>query len=1075
MQYRYCVFAGGKFLRWEANGVVMRGLQPRMGKDNMVDTNTRATCDYLDEPPAPETSASPGSPAMSSTPGSPSQLAKASSFRSRQLTNWGRRASTDRRLSPSDRVLVVSYFLPVTLSKDENKQWTATWNKENLLAMRMGLDGGTDKICWVGCVRYNGATVPVEEEVAVSNLLANMSCYPVFITQIMHHQFYEVFCKQNLWLLLHHVADVYGPLNQTDIGAKGQQDLWFAYSTVNRLFRDKVVEIYQKGDLVWIHGFHLMLLPSFLRRFLTLAKIGYFFHTPFPSSEIWRTMTRREDLLRGILAADQVGFHLYEYARHFVTTCHRILGHGSEMNDAGSLTIIVDDREVAISCIHVGIDLPRLSETLVTDTFETDTEFWKKKFPNKKIVASVDRLERLKGIPLKLTAIDMFLSRNPDWRGRILFALMGISAIERGDDYRITQLEVASMVRDLNAKYGENPGDVVVWYEERLERNFSLPRRLSFFAAADILMITATRDGLNRFPMEFTIARNRVGQLALEKSGVNLADLKPNAPVGTGLVIISEFISSARVMRGALTVNPWRMEDIATGLTLALNMPDKEGRDRFRRNMEFSTRLTVSMWAIQVLNDLKATQKVADGSDTMVLGFGMGYKVMNIRPGFQAADTSSISRAWRTARSRLVVLDWGGTLVSDDDKANKLQAYALATGKATRVGPSKDLTDLLARLSSDMRNHIFVVSGKELLAVSEYFGGIKNLGLGAEHGFYYRWPRDEKNTALEKDNESGGDGSGGLAARERGIRSKWQTISEIGDQTWKESARLLMQIFTQRTHGTYIEQKGNALIWQFRDADPEFGFLQSKELEEHLSEVLADHHEVEVIRGGGVSDGYIEVRPTGVSKGRFLEHLMLMLKDLGKSSDFVLTIGDDSSDEPMFEQVARVTENEPEVSAFSITVGKKPSAAQSYLDEPQDVFDLLNTLSRSAQRENRYFSSIDLPSAAKADALRHLEVTGKAAESLAAESAGAGARDVFKPQKKDPFSATKKTPSLMTENRAMSVGNLSLSSHGGAGEPLAVNKKPGMLRTSSSAHLTMSSYLESINDNDEGDDSGIFF
>ena len=145
----------------------------------------------------------------------------------------------------------------------------------------MGLDGGTDKICWVGSVRYNGAPVPVEEEMAVANLLATMNCYPVFITQIMHHQFYEIFCKQNLWLLTHHIADVYGPLNQTDIGAKGQQDLWFAYSTVNRLFRDKVVEIYQKGDLVWIHGFHLMLLPSFLRRFLTLAKIGYFSTHPF--------------------------------------------------------------------------------------------------------------------------------------------------------------------------------------------------------------------------------------------------------------------------------------------------------------------------------------------------------------------------------------------------------------------------------------------------------------------------------------------------------------------------------------------------------------------------------------------------------------------------------------------------------------------------------------------------------------------------------------------------------------------------------------------------------------------------
>ena len=108
--------------------------------------------------------------------------------------------------------------------------------------------------------------------------------------------------------------------------------------------------------------------------------------------------------------------------------------------------------------------------------FETGAEFWKNKFPNKKIVASVDRLERLKGIPLKLTAIDMFLSRNPDWQGRIIFALMGISAIERGDDYRITQLEVASMVRDLNAKYGQSPGDIVVWYEERSEETSVCPK-----------------------------------------------------------------------------------------------------------------------------------------------------------------------------------------------------------------------------------------------------------------------------------------------------------------------------------------------------------------------------------------------------------------------------------------------------------------------------------------------------------------------------------------------------------------------------------------------------------------------
>ena len=1075
VQYQYCVFSGGKFQRWEFDqsqlGGVARSLELRVGKG---DESSRATHDFFDVPPTPEMVTSPGSPSI----GGPSSPSTFSSFRSRQLINWGRRSKVAEKLTASDRVVVVSYFLPVVLSKDEEGQWTAVWNKENLLALKMSLaQGGTDKICWVGSVRYNGAPVPVEEEVAVANLLAQMNCFPVFITQIMHHQFYEVFCKQHLWLLLHHIADVYGPLNQNDIGAKGQQDLWFAYSTVNRLFRDKVVEIYQKGDLVWIHGFHLMLLPSFLRRFLTVAKIGYFFHTPFPSSEIWRTMTRREDLLRGILAADQVGFHLYEYARHFVTTCHRILGHGSEMNDMGSLVVNVDDREVAISCIHVGIDLPRLTETLTTEAFETDAEYWKQKFPNKKIVASVDRLERLKGIPLKLNAIDLFLMKNPEWQGKLLFAIMGISAVERGDDYRITQAEVTSMVTILNAKYGKGPDDLVVWYEERKEGNFGLPRRLSFFAAADILMITATRDGLNRFPLEFTIARNRAGQLALQKRGITLTGSKLNTPVGTGLLIISEFISSARVMRGALTVNPWKLDDIVTSLKVALEMPEKQSKDRFRRNFEFGTRLTVESWAIQVLNDLKATEKVVDASECMILGFGMGYKVMNIRPGFQVADPVPISKAWRTARSRLIVLDWGGTLVADDDKANRLQAYALATGQATRVGPSKDLSDLLARLASDLRNHIFVVSGKELLAVSEYFGGIKDLGLGAEHGFYYRWPRDETNLP----EQSSGEGGSGKS-RERGIRSKWQTINEIGDQNWKEPARLLMKIFTQRTHGTYIEQKGNAMIWQFRDADPEFGFLQSKELEEHLKEVLMHHSEVEVVRGGGVSDGYIEVRPTGVSKGLFLEHLLLTLKDLGKAADFVLTIGDDSTDEAMFEQVARLNDKEPNTSAFSITVGKKPSVAQSYLDEPQGVFDLLNTLSRSAQRENRYFSSVDLPSAVAAETQRKESLNRSPlvfTKSKASANTATAFNDIFGGPKKDPFAmAMANKGGLKPENRAMSVGNLSLSSHGGAEDlsSTTINKKEPILRNSSSAHLTVASYFESIKDNDEeGDDSGLFF
>jgi len=601
VKYRYAVFSGGVFSRWESssNIVVMNGSSSSGEGGGDAGSNAfsssssffrdltpqrsdkvlLATADVLDitaeelgqqtlQVPVPSVSPKRTSHASIST------STEVKSFKARQLAAWGRRSKADNNINQHDGVVIVSYILPVLLKKSSSGDWSAEWDNENLLSLQLDATG---RITWVGSVRYQGAPIPAEDEEAVAEVLAKMSCYPVFISQSMHFQFYDVFCKTNLWLLLHHVADVYGPLNTADIGAKGQQDLWFTYSTVNRLFRDKVVEVFHKGDLVWIHGFHLMLLPSFLRRSLTMAKIGFFFHTPFPSSEIWRTMNRREDLLRGILSADQIGFHLFEYARHFLTTCQRLLGHGHEMNANGTLAINVDGREVAITCIHVGIDLPRLQIALSAPAFATDVAAWRQRFPNKTIVAGIDRLERLKGIPLKLIAIDEFMQENPKWRGKLLFSIIGISAPERGSDYRQTQRDVRIMVEQLNAKYANGPGDILVHFEERMEREMRLQQRLAFFGGSDILMITATRDGLNRFPMEFTLARQRAGQLS---GSMAVRTEGAGKKADQGLVIISEFISSARVMRGALTVNPWRTDEVKLALVTALEMGEKQRADR---------------------------------------------------------------------------------------------------------------------------------------------------------------------------------------------------------------------------------------------------------------------------------------------------------------------------------------------------------------------------------------------------------------------------------------------------------------------------------------------------------------
>ena len=178
-----------------------------------------------------------------------------------------------------------------------------------------------------------------------------------------------------------------------------------------------------------------------------------------------------------------------------------------------------------------------------------------------------------------------------------------------------------------------------------------------------------------------------------------------------------------------------------------------------------------------------------------------------------------------------------------------------------------------------------------------------------------------------------------------------------------------------------------------RDADPEFGFIQSKELEAHLKEIMAVY-DVEVLRGGGVSDGYIEARPKGVSKGLFVNHAIATMKASNNDPDFILAIGDDNSDEPMFQYLNKITGSNAgsgsgsvpvpaapvtgsgtgagagtgtgsgipaeEVVTFTVTVGKKPSSAQTFVDDPAAVMDVLSTLIKSAQRDRRHSSAADL-------------------------------------------------------------------------------------------------------------------
>jgi trehalose 6-phosphate synthase/phosphatase len=370
VQYHYAVFSGGLFVRYEGKP---HHFIRKIHLDKS-ETPLNSTSDILDTP------STQISEVNAQCAVALSSVDYSGEYRKRLFCNSSQRSSCP--LDSTDSVVVVSYFLPIIITKDANKNWIVQWNIENLLSLTTAL-----RVSWVGSIPQRYSLTQQDEEI-LSVLLLEMSCYPVFLSRKVHREFYNIFCKQYVWPVLHHNYDPFGPIDKKKLDSTHEQSLWYICTTVHQLFCRKIVEVYQTGDLVWIHGFHLMLLPSYVRRKISGAKIGIFLHTPFPSSEIWKTLWCREDFLLGILCADQIGFHLFEYARHFLTTCRRLLGTHYQFNSSGSLIIQAGGRDVLVTCFHVGANNPLIDKIQVGNDFILEASSLSEKYKDRLVITS---------------------------------------------------------------------------------------------------------------------------------------------------------------------------------------------------------------------------------------------------------------------------------------------------------------------------------------------------------------------------------------------------------------------------------------------------------------------------------------------------------------------------------------------------------------------------------------------------------------------------------------------------------------------------------------------------------------
>ncbi|MBA0737113.1 hypothetical protein Gogos_010589, partial [Gossypium gossypioides] len=741
-----------------------------------------------------------------------------------------------------ERMIIVGNQLPLRAHQNtDDEGWCFSWDEDSLLLQLKDGLGEDVEVIYVGCLKEE--VPPNEQDDVAQTLLETFKCVPAFLPPELFTKFYHGFCKQHLWPLFHYML----PLSP-DLGGRFDRSLWQAYVSVNKIFADKVMEVINPDDdYVWVHDYHLMVLPTFLRKRFNRVKLGFFLHSPFPSSEIYRTLPVREELLRALLNSDLIGFHTFDYARHFLTCCSRMLGL-SYQSKRGYIGLEYYGRTVSIKILPVGIHIGQLQSVLNLPETESKVAELRNKFRGQTVMLGVDDMDIFKGISLKLLAMEQLLMQHTENTGQVVLVQIANPARGRGRDVEEVRSEAYATVKRINNAFGRPGYDPVVLIDTPLQ----FYERIAYYVIAECCLVTAVRDGMNLIPYEYIICRQ--GNEKLDQT-LGLNPLEPKR----SMLVVSEFIGCSPSLSGAIRVNPWNIDAVADAMDSALILSEAEKQLRHEKHYRYVSTHDVAYWARSFLQDLERACGDHLRKRCWGIGFGLGFRVVAMDPNFRKLSVEHIVAAYKRTKNRAILLDYDSTL--------------LLTSSLSTI-PNVEAVGILNNLCRDPKNVVFLVSAKDRKTLTEWFSCCEKLGIAAENGYFIRTKHD----------------------------ADWETCISVPDFDWKQIAEPVMKLYTETTDGSAIETKESSLLWNYRDADPDFGFCQAKELLDHLESVLAN--EPVLVKSG---QHIVEVKPQGVNKGLVAEHLLVTMKQKGMLPDFVLCIGDDRSDEDMFEVIMRAT------------------------------------------------------------------------------------------------------------------------------------------------------------------------
>lgn len=477
--------------------------------------------------------------------------------------------------SVAGRLLIVSNRLPVTARRVEGTIQLQSSSGGLASALR-GTHASTES-WWIGWIGDEGGA-DAKERYEVREQLRAMRAAAVTIDKRDAHTFYSKLSNGILWPLFHDRLDRL-PL---DLGG------WDAYERVNERFADAVAELWQPGDMVWVHDYHLMRVPALLRQRIPEARIGFFLHTPFPNPEMFLVLPARKWLVEGMLGADLIGFHTRRYRGHFTAAVRRLLN--LEMDADAHLRF--DGRAVQLGIFPVGVDARQLSEhAMERSVIMRSLEH---RPGRERLILGIDRLDYTKGIPRRLAAIEKLLEDHPEWRRNVRFVQLAIPSRGTVTAYRKFRRELEQLVSRINGRFATSTWMPIHYMHQSVTQD----DLIAMYRAADVMLVTPVRDGMNLVAKEFIACR----------------------PDESGVLVLSEFAGAAADLTDALIVNPYDIAGVADAIHQALTMDGAERRRRMRLLRSFVFAQDVHWWTREFTSALAgnpatdATGRAAPGA-----------------------------------------------------------------------------------------------------------------------------------------------------------------------------------------------------------------------------------------------------------------------------------------------------------------------------------------------------------------------------------------------------------------------------------------------------------------------------